>query len=41
VQPLQLHLPPDVIAIIDSARGEQSRSKWVAMAVRMAAAVSP
>ena len=40
VLPLQLHLPPDVIAIIDSARGEQSRSKWVAMAVRLAAAVS-
>lgn len=38
VKPLQLHLPPEVIAIIDAARGEQSRSKWVAMAVRLAAA---
>jgi len=37
VKPMQLHLPPEVIAIIDSARGEQSRSQWVAMIVRLAA----
>lgn len=36
VKPLQLHLPPDVVAMMDAARGSESRSRWVAALVRKA-----
>ncbi len=34
VRPVQLHLPPDVVATIDAARGDLSRSQWVSQVVR-------
>jgi hypothetical protein len=40
VKPLQLHLPPDVVAMIDAARGGESRSRWVAELVRKFSAPS-
>ncbi len=33
VRPVQLHLPPDVVATIDAQRGDLSRSQWVAQLI--------
>lgn len=38
VKPLQLHLPPDVVDAMDAARGDETRSRWVAELVRKATA---
>jgi hypothetical protein len=29
VRPVQFHLPPSIIAAIDAARGDLSRSQWL------------
>lgn len=36
VKPVQLHLPPELIAAVDAVRRSQSRSEWVAAALSIA-----